>query len=121
MNRTFYVTKVLKRDVNGLTGVIDSVEWAYRFEKDGQTSDSIGETMFNAPDAASFVAIGSVTKDMIESWVRAVIGGDAFFQEVEPLHEQIINAKIRKSESVEANLGFIESPSGIGSIPSSVA
>ena len=65
------VTGIKTKTIEGLEDVVCSVTWILKGTQNEQSFELPQETMLDTPNAESFQALGSLTEEVIASWIEA--------------------------------------------------
>lgn len=59
---------------DGLTNVVQSVNWSYNASQDDYVVSTQGQTILNEPDKSTFVEFDKLTENDVITWVKLRMG-----------------------------------------------
>jgi len=68
---TIQVTEIKTKTIENLADVVCSVAWILKGTQNEQSFELPQETILDTPNAESFQALGSLTEEVIASWIEA--------------------------------------------------
>ena len=95
------VTGIKTKTIENLADVVCSVTWILKGTEGTQSFELPQETMLDTPTAESFQALGSLTEDVIASWIEAT---DTRMPSIKAHIQYVLNDMVSKSTFNETAL-----------------
>jgi len=98
---TIQVTGIKTKTIGDLADVVCSVTWILKGNENEQSFELPQETILDTPNTESFQALGSLTEEVIASWIEAT---DTRIPSIKAHIQYVLNDMVSKSTFNETAL-----------------
>ena len=82
-----------EKTLGSLSDVLTTLHWTAKDSDGNHSGNDYGAVHLAAPDAGSFIALASITKDDLIAWVKNTLGADEVTEIETRIAAQIIESK----------------------------
>ena len=108
MEKTIKINEVRAKSIENGEKAVSLVKWTIEFTDSGFSSKSVGQTILDDINNASFIPYQQVTKQNIIDWFVRKEGGDQFLSMLQQVNAGIITSMKAAANSSVVDYNFVE-------------